>query len=81
VADIAALSISPAPKARLACYDRQHWGVLTLIGSPAKQGAESGYRMAGPEIPPLLLQAVSDNISGEPLDAQAEMRGRSAGWH
>lgn len=67
--------------AGLACYDQQHWGVLTLIGSPAKQGAGSGYRMAGSDMPPLLLQSVSDNISGEPLDAQAEMRARSAGWH
>jgi hypothetical protein len=67
--------------AGLACYDQQHWRVVTLIGKPAKQGAESAYRMAGSDIPPLLLQSVSDNISGEPLDAQAEIGARSAGWH
>jgi hypothetical protein len=37
--------------------------------------------MAGSDIPPLLLQSVSENINGEPLDAQAEMRARDAGWH
>ncbi len=67
--------------AGLACYDQQHWRVVTLIGKPAKQGAESAYRMAGSDIPPLLLQSVSDNISGEPLDAQAELLARDAGWH
>jgi hypothetical protein len=67
--------------AGLACYDRQHWGVVTLIAKPAKQGAGPAYRMAGSDIPPLLLQSVSENISGEPLDAQAELRARDAGWH
>jgi hypothetical protein len=67
--------------AGLACYDEQHWRVLTLIGEPAKEGTDPAFRMAGSEIPPLLLQSVNENISGEPLDAQAEMRARSAGWH
>lgn len=67
--------------AGLACYDQQHWGVLTLIGKPAKQGTDPAYRMAGSDMPPLLLQSVSEHISGEPLDAQAEMRARDAGWH
>jgi hypothetical protein len=67
--------------AGLACYDQQHWRVVTLIGKPAKQGADPVYRMAGSDIPPLLMQSVSENISGEPLDAQAEMRARDSGWH
>lgn len=66
--------------AGLACYDDQHWRVLTLIETPATEGAVPAYRMAGSDIPPLLLQSVNDNISGEPLDAQAEMRARSAHW-
>jgi hypothetical protein len=67
--------------AGLACYDQPHWQVVTLIGKPVKQGADPAYRMAGSDIPPLLLQSVSENISGEPLDAQAEVRARDAGWH
>jgi hypothetical protein len=55
--------------------------VLTLIEKPAKEGSDPAYRMAGSELPPLLLQSVSENISGEPLDAAAEMRARGAGWH
>jgi hypothetical protein len=66
--------------AGLACHDQQQWRVLTLTGKPAKEGTDSTYRMAGSDMPPLLLQSVSENISGEPLDAQAEMRVRSAGW-
>jgi hypothetical protein len=67
--------------AGLACYDREQWQILTLVGKPAEEGSGPTYRMAGSDIPPLLLQSVSENISGEPLDAQAEMRARSAGWH
>jgi hypothetical protein len=66
--------------AGLACHDQQQWRVLTLIGKPAVEGTDATYRMAGSDIPPLLLQAVSENISGEALDAQAEMRARNAGW-
>ena len=72
--------VGAAGTAGLACYDQQHWRVLTLLEKPAKEGAASAYRVAGSEIPPLLLQSVNENISGEPLDAKAEMRARSAGW-
>jgi hypothetical protein len=67
--------------AGLACHDQQQWRILTLIGKPAEEGAGAGYRMAGSNMPSLLLQSVSENISGEPLDPQGEMRVRSAGWH
>jgi hypothetical protein len=72
---------APEGTAGLACYDQQHWRVLTLVETPAREGADPTYRMAGSELPPLLLQSVGDNISGDPLDAPAEMRARSAGWH
>jgi anti-sigma-K factor RskA len=66
--------------AGLACREQQQWRVLSLIERPAKEGTDPTYRMAGSTIPPLLLQLISENISGEPLDAQAELRARSAGW-
>ena len=66
--------------AGLACRERQRWQVLTLMGIPATADAESAYRMAGSAVPPLLLQMIDANISGEPLDADAERRARSAGW-
>ena len=71
----------PQGAAGLACYDQQQWRVQTLIEKSATEGTDPTYRMAGSAIPPLLLQSVSENISGEPLDAQAEMRARGAGWH
>jgi hypothetical protein len=37
-------------------------------------------RLAGSALPPPLLQAVNERISGEPLDAQAEAKARSNGW-
>jgi hypothetical protein len=72
---------APEGTAGLACYDQQHWRVLTLVETPANAAADPTYRMAASNLPPLLLQAVSENISGEPLDAPAELRARSAGWH
>jgi hypothetical protein len=72
---------APEGTAGLACYDQQHWRVLTLVETPAKAAADPTYRMAASDLPPLLLQSVSENISGEPLDAPAELRARSAGWH
>jgi Putative zinc-finger len=70
----------PQGTAGLACHDQQHWRVLTLVETPARVGADPAYRMAGSDLPPLLLQSVSENVSGDPLDAAAEARARSAGW-
>jgi hypothetical protein len=37
--------------------------------------------MAASSLPPALLQAVNERISGEPLNAAAEAKARSNGWH
>ena len=68
--------------AGLACREQQQWRVLTLLGtdSPASPGSQA-YRMAGSSMPPPLLQAVNERISGEPLDAAAEAKARRNDWH
>jgi hypothetical protein len=68
--------------AGLACREQEQWQVLNLIGAQAP-GAGNGQnlRMAGSSLPPALLQAVNDRISGEPLNAAAEAKARSNGWH
>jgi hypothetical protein len=38
-------------------------------------------RMAASSLPPALLQAVNERISGEPLNAAAEAKARSDDWH
>jgi len=75
------LDHSPA-LAGLACRERQGWRVLTLLGADAPVAANAQpSRLPGPAMPPALLQAVNDRISGEPLDAPAEAKARRNSWH
>jgi hypothetical protein len=68
--------------AGLACREQEQWQVLNLIGAEGPgAGNAQNLRMAGSSLPPALLQAVNDRISGEPLNAAAEARARSNGWH
>ena len=65
--------------AGLACREARQWQILTAVEA-VPRGATSQYRMASSTLPPLLLQAVRENMRGEPLDAQAERNARSSGW-
>ncbi len=38
-------------------------------------------RLSASTLPPALLQAVDERISGEPLNAAAELKARNNGWH
>jgi len=67
--------------AGLACREQDQWQVLTLTGTQSQNADSQHLRMAASALPPVLLQAVNERISGEPLDAQAESRARSSGWH
>jgi hypothetical protein len=69
--------------AGLACREQQQWRVLTLLGteSASSAGSPQSYRMASSAMPPALLQAVNEHISGEPLDASAEAKARHNDWH
>jgi hypothetical protein len=67
----------------LACREQEQWQVLNLLGTEGASltGNGQNLRMAGSSLPPALLQAVNERISGEPLNAAAEARARSNGWH
>jgi hypothetical protein len=67
----------------LACREQDQWQLVNLMageGAVATGNAQN-LRMAASPLPPALLQAVSDHISGDPLNAAAEAKARSNGWH
>ena len=71
------------PLAGLACRDQEQWQVLNLVGAEGASVSGNGQnlRMAASSLPPALLQAVNERISGEPLNAAAEAKARNNGWH
>lgn len=69
------------PMAGLACREQQQWRLLTLLESTEAGSAGQSMRTAGSSLPPALLQAVTERIVGDPLDAKLEAEARNAGWH
>ena len=67
----------------LACREQDQWQLLNLMAAEgsAAPGTTQNLRMATSALPPALLQAVNDHISGDPLNAAAEAKARSNGWH
>jgi negative regulator of sigma E activity len=67
----------------LACRDQEQWQLLDLeaVEGSSATGTGQNLRMAASNLPAALLQAVNDHISGDPLNAAAEARARSNGWH
>ena len=66
--------------AGVACRDREEWRVQVLAQN-AQAAADSGqYRLAGSALPRVILQAVDEQIAGEPLDASGEALARSKDW-
>ena len=65
----------------LACRRNDEWqiGVLTQPQA-AGQGNESQYRTASSGLAPVVLSAVRDQISGDPLDRAAEIAARGRDW-
>ena len=67
--------------AGLACRVDEKWNLEMLVrGEPSSQ-SQSGYRQAASALPPAVIQAVNDVISGEPLDARAEAAARAKQWN
>jgi anti-sigma factor RsiW len=66
--------------AGLACRRGARWQVLTLSEERAAEVGESGYRAAGSAVPAAILEAVEDQISGEPLDQAGESAARGRDW-
>ena len=65
--------------AGLACQRDARWK-LEVLTRTAANAASPQYRQAASALPSAVLQAVSDSIAGEPLDAGAEMRVRAQAW-
>ena len=77
---------APTTLAGLACRDHSDWRVQVLAQTPQSEsnstnGSGGTYRQAGSEMPRSVLQAVTDNIAGDPLDAHAEALAREMRWH
>jgi hypothetical protein len=70
------------PLAGLACREQERWQLVNMVAAegPVAAGGQN-MRMAGSSLPPALLQAVNERISGEPLNAATEAKARSNGWH
>ena len=70
------------PWSGLACFTNGEWhvGMMIEAGGPTQRAAPGTMRTAASEIPPLVLRVVSEQIRGEPLDADAERAARDRGW-
>jgi hypothetical protein len=66
--------------AGLACRDHDDWHVQVLAQTTPTPDNGTAYRQAGSALPKSVLQAVDDNIAGEPLDAAAETAAREKNW-
>jgi hypothetical protein len=63
----------------LACHQGNEWRVQVLANAPGTN-AEGGYKPAGGTLPAAVLNAIDQQISGEPFDAAAETAARARGW-
>ncbi|MEJ1962436.1 MAG: hypothetical protein WDO56_13205 [Gammaproteobacteria bacterium] len=65
----------------LACRQGDVWRVQVLASTPGSAAGGGGYRQAGGNLPPAVLAAMEQEITGEPLDAAAESEARSKNWN
>src|SRR5262249_27382570 len=70
----------PERVAGLACLQDDEWRIEVLASTPGAQEGRSEYRAAGSALPPSVLRAVDESISGEPLDDNGEARAKAAKW-
>jgi len=62
----------------LACHAQDNWRVQMLTEArPEKTG---DFRQASSGMSPAVLAMIQEQISGEPLDAHAEITARQSGW-
>ncbi|RPH54061.1 MAG: hypothetical protein EHM84_02585 [Lysobacterales bacterium] len=70
---------APEPVAGVACREADQWRVHTLTRGGARTEGQS-YRMAGAELPSIVLQTVESMMVGDALDAQQENAARQRDW-
>jgi hypothetical protein len=66
--------------AGLACRQHDDWNVQVLAQTTPTAQSGGAYRQAGSELPKSVIQAVDDNIAGDPLDAHAEAAASEKNW-
>ena len=66
--------------AGLACHDANQWRVEILARADGSLAGNPEYRPAGSALPPSVVQAVTETIAGDPLDANAEADARKHQW-
>jgi hypothetical protein len=66
--------------AGLACHAADGWRLKVLSGTTEQQVTAGSYRQASSSMPPVVVSIVTDEISGEPLDARAEAAARRRNW-
>jgi negative regulator of sigma E activity len=66
--------------AGLACHENNTWRVEALSQDSKEVVSKGGYRMAGGDLAPSVLQAVQERIEGDPLDAIGEKAAREKHW-
>jgi negative regulator of sigma E activity len=64
----------------LACNEGGNWKLEVLARGEAGPANNPEYRLAGSTLPPAVIQAVNDNIVGDPLDAKSETSARDHQW-
>jgi hypothetical protein len=72
-----------APSAGVACRRPDDWQIQVLAqpsGVAAGDESATTYRTAGSALPAVILDAVQQQIAGEPLDQNAEIAARQQGW-
>lgn len=67
--------------AGLACHQHDDWHLQVLTQTTPPVQSSGAYHQAGSEIPKAILQAVDDNIAGDPLDTHAEAAARAKSWN
>ncbi len=70
----------PNSLAGLACRDDNEWHVQMLAQTAAEASGNTQYRQAASAMPRSVLEAVEEQIAGDPLDAPAEAAARNKGW-
>ncbi len=70
----------PIASGGLACNEAGNWKLEVLARAGASATQNPQYRPAGSNLPPAVIQAVNDNIAGDPLDAKSEASARAQQW-
>lgn len=64
----------------LACRRGENWRIETLAQINAGAGGDSGFRQAGSDMPAAVSAAVQEQIAGDALSPDGEIRARQNRW-